>query len=116
MTVHEFGFAEGVLAAVRKRADGRPVRLVRLRAGVRHGLDQPTMAQAFRLIAEGTEAQDAELDLVPVPARLDCRECLGTAQVYDTLARCPYCSGERVDVVGGDELVLESLTYRAEGD
>jgi hydrogenase nickel incorporation protein HypA/HybF len=114
--VHEFGYAEGVLAAVRQRADGRRVRRVRLRAGVRHGLDQPTMAQAFRLVAEGTEAQDAELDLVPVPARLDCRECRGTAQVYDTLACCPYCAGEAVDVAGGDELVLESLTYLLDRD
>jgi hydrogenase nickel incorporation protein HypA/HybF len=109
--VHEFGFAQGVLDAVRQRAAGRPVRRVRVRAGVRHRLDEASMAQAFGFVAAGTEADGAALDLVLVPARLACRTCGRDAETYDVLARCPGCAGEAVDLTGGDELVLESLTY-----
>ena len=111
--MHEFGLAAGILDAVRRRAAGRPVRLVRLRAGIRHRIDEASMAQAFQLVAQGTEAEGATLDLIAVPARLICRSCGGSADTYDVLAGCPRCAGDAVDVSGGDELVLESLTYSA---
>jgi hydrogenase nickel incorporation protein HypA/HybF len=113
--MHEYGLAEGVLAAVRRRAAGRPVCRVRLRAGVRHRIDGASMQQAFRFVAEGTEAQDADVDLITVPARLTCRSCGRSAVTFDVLARCPGCDGESVDLAGGDELVLESLAFTAAG-
>jgi len=109
--VHEFGLAEGVLDTVRRRAAGRAVRRVRLRAGVRHAIVEASMAHAFELVAAGTEAEGAALELVTVPARLTCRSCGWSGDTVDVLARCPGCGGESVDVTGGDELVLESLTY-----
>ncbi len=112
--MHEFGFAEAVLDAVRRRAAGRPVRRVRLRAGVRHRLAEPSLVQAFQLLAQGTEAQDAALDVVPVPARLACRSCGCLAETYDPLAGCPSCAGT-VELTGGEELILESVTYAAVG-
>jgi hydrogenase nickel incorporation protein HypA/HybF len=115
VNVHEFGLAESVVDTVRRRAAGRPVRRVRLRAGVRHAIDDACMAQAFAIVAEGTEAEGATLDLVTVPARLGCRACGGCAATFDVLARCPTCDADAVDVVGGDELVVESLTYAAGG-
>ncbi len=113
--MHEFGLAEGLLDTVRRRAAGRPVRRVRLRAGVRHGIDAPSIAQAFDILAQGTEAEGATVDLVTVPARLRCRSCGRTGETYDLLAVCPGCAGDGVDLSGGDELVLESVTYVGHG-
>ncbi|TMM35451.1 MAG: hydrogenase maturation nickel metallochaperone HypA [Actinobacteria bacterium] len=110
--MHEFGLAEGVLAAVRRRAGGRPVRRVRLRAGVRHGVDADSMAQAFRFVAAGTEAEGAGLDLVTLPVHLACRSCGYTGDTVDVLSACPQCHADDVELTGGDELVLESLEYR----
>jgi hydrogenase nickel incorporation protein HypA/HybF len=111
--VHEIGLAAGVLDAVRRRAAGRPVRHIRLRAGVRHRIDTASMAQAFEYVARGTEAEGATVDVVAVPVRLACRSCGETSDTYDVLACCPRCDGGTVDLAGGDELVLESLTYGA---
>jgi hydrogenase nickel incorporation protein HypA/HybF len=80
---------------------------------VRHRIDELSMAQAFRLVATGTEAEGAALDVVAVPARLTCRSCDRSAETYDLLACCPGCDGDAVDVTGGDDLVLESLAYAA---
>jgi hydrogenase nickel incorporation protein HypA/HybF len=109
--MHEFGLAEGVLEAVRRRAAGRPVSRLRIRAGVRHGVDEESMAQAFLFVAQGTEAAGAKLDLVAVPVRLACRSCGFACDSYDVLAVCPRCDGDAVDLAGGDDLVLESLEY-----
>jgi hydrogenase nickel incorporation protein HypA/HybF len=109
--MHEFGLAEGVLETVRQRAGGRPVSRVRLRAGVRHGVDEESMAQAFSFVAAGTEADGAVLDLVAVPLRLSCPTCGYTEETFDVLAVCPRCDSDAVDLDGGVELVLESLEY-----
>ena len=109
--MHEYGLAEGVLASVRQRAGGRKVAGLRVRFGVRHAVDEESLAQAFGFVAEGTEAAGAAVQLVTVPATLTCRDCGQSAQTSDVLAVCPHCAGENVEITGGDEMTLESITY-----
>jgi hydrogenase nickel incorporation protein HypA/HybF len=109
--MHEYGLAEGVLAAVRQRADGRKVAGIRVRFGVRHAVDEESMAQAFGFVAEGTEAAGAAVTLVTVPATIACRDCGLTGKTTDVLATCPSCHGEDVEITGGDEMTLESISY-----
>ena len=109
--MHEYGLAEGVLATVRQRAGGRKVAGIRVRFGVRHAVDEESLAQAFGFVAEGTEAAGATVKLVTVPATLACGDCGLTAETTDVLAACPRCAGEDVEITGGDEMTLESITY-----
>jgi len=109
--MHEYGLAEGVLATVRQRAGGRKVAGIKVRFGVRHAVDAESLAQAFGFVAEGTEAAGAAVDLVTVPATIICRDCGLTAETTDVLAACPRCAGENVEITGGDEMTLESITY-----
>lgn len=110
--MHEFGLCEGVLEAVRARARGRQVAAVRVRFGIRHAVDAESMAQAFRSVAGGTEAAGAVVDLVTVPAQINCRACGSSAETTDLLAVCPRCASTDVELTGGDEMTLESITYR----
>jgi hydrogenase nickel incorporation protein HypA/HybF len=109
--VHEYGLCEGIVDAVRKRASGRPVAWVRIRAGARQGVDPESMNQAFHHVAAGTEAADAVVDLVPVPLHLRCEACGAEARTHDVLAVCPQCGSGDVSLAGGDELTLESIGY-----
>jgi hydrogenase nickel incorporation protein HypA/HybF len=109
--MHEFGLCEGVLAAVRQRAGGRKVAEVRVRFGVRHAVDSESLAQAFSMIAEGTEAAGAAVELVTVPALISCRDCGLSGETTDLLAVCPGCAGTDVEISGGDEMILESIRY-----
>jgi hydrogenase nickel incorporation protein HypA/HybF len=109
--MHEYGLADGVLATVRQRADGRKVAGIRVRFGVRHAVDAESLSQAFGFVAAGTEAADATVDLVTVPATLTCLDCGTKAETTDVLAACPRCAGEDVQITGGDEMTLESITY-----
>lgn len=109
--MHEYGLAEGVLATVRQRAGGRKVAGIGVRFGVRHAVDEESLAQAFSFVAEGTEAAGAAVTLVTVPATLACRDCGLTAETSDVLAVCPACAGDDVEITGGDEMTLESITY-----
>lgn len=113
--MHEFGLCEGVLEAVQKRAAGRPVSGIRLRCGVRHAVDPASMAQAFGLVAAGTEADGAAVEVVTVPAKVICRGCGAASESTDLLPVCPRCGGTDIELNGGDELTLESVTYGRSG-
>ena len=109
--MHEYGLCEGVLAAVRLRAAGRKVARIRVRFGVRHAVDSESLAQAFSVVAEGTEAAGAAVELVTVPATLSCRSCGAVTETADVLAVCPRCASGDVEISGGDEMTLESIRY-----
>lgn len=111
--MHEFGLCEGVLDAVRKRAAGRQVAGIRVRCGVRHAVDEASMAHAFGVVAEGTEAAGATVEVVTVAAVMTCRDCGATSESTGRVAVCRACDSVNVEVDGGDELTLESVTYAA---
>jgi hydrogenase nickel incorporation protein HypA/HybF len=109
--MHEYGLSEGVLETVRQRAHGRKVASFRVRFGVRHAVVAESLEQAFSMVAAGTEAADATIELVTVPATITCRDCALSAETTDLLMACPRCGGDNTDLSGGDEMVLESVTY-----
>ncbi|WP_433236680.1 hydrogenase maturation nickel metallochaperone HypA [Streptosporangium sp. CA-135522] len=112
--MHEFGIAEAVLDAVERRAEGRRVKRVRVRAGALLRITGPALDQAFALVSPGTVADGATVDLVVVPAQLICRSCGRREETSDALAVCGGCGSTDIDLQGGDGLVLESIRM-AEG-
>jgi hydrogenase nickel incorporation protein HypA/HybF len=111
--MHEYGLCEGVLDAVRERAGGRAVAGFRLRCGIKHAVDAEAMTLAFEVMAAGTEADGARIEIVIVPATLTCRTCGAGGDTTDMLALCPRCGSDDVQITGGDELTLESVSYAA---
>jgi hydrogenase nickel incorporation protein HypA/HybF len=109
--MHEFGFCEGILEAVQRRAAGRRVKRVAVRAGVLHRLGRDAMQQGFALVAIGSEAEGAILELSFVPARWCCRLCQKEAETDDTTIVCSSCGGIEIDIRGGEEMILESIEY-----
>jgi hydrogenase nickel incorporation protein HypA/HybF len=98
-----------VLEAVERRAAGRPVDVVRIRAGAMHRVVGSAMATAFDLASTGTVAQGARLEVVPV--QVTCRSCGLEVESDDPYALCTRCGSPDLDLLGGDELTLESITF-----
>lgn len=107
--MHEFGIAEAILAAVENRADGRRVRRARVQAGAMLRITEPAINHAFAMVADGSLAEGAQVDLVIVPVQLVCRSCGQTAASVDPFVTCPECGGTDIETEGGDDLVLESI-------
>lgn len=112
--MHELGMCEAVLDTVERRAAGRAVRRVRLRIGVLHRVVPESLDQAFELVAAGTVADGAAVDLVTVPVHLTCRDCGHEEDLDDMATSCSACGGVRIVLDGGDELTLESLQLAAQ--
>jgi hydrogenase nickel incorporation protein HypA/HybF len=114
--MHELGMCEGILDTALRRAAGRPVTRVRVRVGVLHRAVGPAMEQAFELVAAGTEAEGAELDMVTLPVRVTCRACGAERDSDELLIACPACGSGELDQAGGDELLLESIELAVGAD
>lgn len=108
--MHEFGLCESIMEAVERRAKGRPVSGVRVQVGALHRVDEASLVSAFALVAEGTVAADAQMEFVELPVRLRCRTCGQESASPDLLGYCPRCQAPDPELLGGDELLLESIT------
>ena len=111
--MHEFGMCDGIVEAVQWRANGRRVARVKIRVGVMHRVVKEAFQQAFSHAAEGTEAENASLDLVILPVQSVCRSCQNEFESEDIATVCVKCGGMDLDLRGGEELVLESIEYAA---
>ncbi|HXX89513.1 MAG TPA: hydrogenase maturation nickel metallochaperone HypA [Acidimicrobiales bacterium] len=111
--MHELGLCADIVGAVTRRAGDRPVARVTVRVGALHHVHPEAFAQSFALAAAGTSADGAVAELVLVPMTMRCRACGSAAESVEPVVACPACGAPEVDQRGGDELVLESLEYRA---
>jgi hydrogenase nickel incorporation protein HypA/HybF len=111
--MHEFGLCESILAVVEERAKGRRVTGVRVRVGALHRVYDEAFGQAFSMVATGTVADGAELDLVVIPVQAKCRPHGHVTISDEQVVVCPECGSLELDRVGGDELILESIALEA---
>jgi hydrogenase nickel incorporation protein HypA/HybF len=109
--VHEIGYCEAVLEAVERRAAGRQVARIGVRAGTLHRLVPEAFEQSFQLVAAGGVAEGATTEVVPVPATGVCSNCGNRFPTADPASTCPSCGGFDVDLEGGDELTLAWIEY-----
>lgn len=116
MKVHELGLCDGVVQAIRRRAQGRPVSWARVRVGG-HALDPEVIAQGAAMAAAGTEAEGFSLELVVEPMRTVCGRCGADEPVEEAmaLAACPRCGSVDIEVTGSEHAVLEAVGYRTPG-
>ena len=113
--MHELGLCGGILEAVDRRAAGRRVTRVRVRVGAQHRVVPSAFDQSFALVAQGTVADGAAVDLVTVPVRVRCLDCGHEGEADDALAACPACGGLDIETEGGDELILEAIHIEGSG-
>ena len=111
--MHEFGLCDGIVEAVQKRAGGRPVARVRVRVGTLHRVVAAAFQQAFTHAAEGTEAERATVDLVIVPVSVKCLSCGAVTEADELVVICPKCVSMDLNLIAGEELILESIEYEA---
>ena len=96
--------AQRVLTPTAHALPQAPVRRVRLRVGRRQAVVPDVLEFCWRMVAQGTGAADADLELTEVPVRVRCRSCGAEGEVDGGTLACPGCGATRVEAVAGDEL------------
>lgn len=111
--MHELGLCSSIVDAIERRAGERPVARVRVHVGRLHHVHPEAFDQSFAIAAMGTVAEDAAAELVLLPVRARCGDCGRTWDATEIPLACPSCGHVTVELIGGDELMLESIEYRS---
>jgi hydrogenase nickel incorporation protein HypA/HybF len=111
--MHELGLCTSIVDAIEKRAGERQVARIRVRVGRLHHVHPDAFDQSFAMAAMGTVVEDAGAELVMLPVVAHCKGCGATWEGDDVPLGCATCGSVDMELVGGDELVLESIEYRA---
>jgi hydrogenase nickel incorporation protein HypA/HybF len=107
--MHEMALATGILGVVLDVADEEPVQRVRVRVGTLQRVVPDSLQFSFRLLADGTPASDALLEIKQVPARIRCKTCGAKTTLKAALFACKFCGTSNVEILSGDELVVDAL-------
>jgi hydrogenase nickel incorporation protein HypA/HybF len=110
--MHELGLCSSIVEAIEARAGDRSVAHVRVRVGRLHHVHPDAFDLSFAVAAMGTIAEDADAELVLLPVRGNCGGCWAIWECEEIPLACPRCDSVDIELVGGDELVLESIEYR----
>jgi hydrogenase nickel incorporation protein HypA/HybF len=106
--MHELSIAESILAVADRHAGGRRIARVEVRVGHLRQVVPSALEFAFELLAPGVE-----LAIVEVPTAVRCGTCGEESRLDGFPLICP-CGSADVEIVGGEELTVESLDVEEE--
>jgi hydrogenase nickel incorporation protein HypA/HybF len=111
--MHEMAIVEALIDQVRgeveqQAAPGRVTRL-NLIVGRLSGVCSDSLRFAFELMAPGTIVERARLHIDEPKAACRCETCGQESEIDDLGAGCPRCASREIGIVGGQELLLESI-------
>lgn len=113
--MHETGIAAEILNIAKREAQRRGaagIAAVTVRIGDLSGVSADALEFAFSALCAGTPADGARLRLERVPLLARCPSCRrDSAPAADLILWCPDC-GAPLDVIAGQELLVESLELR----
>jgi hydrogenase nickel incorporation protein HypA/HybF len=110
--VHEVGLMQSTLGIALERAaqkGARRIHRLTMRVGPLSGVVPEALEFAFDVLARGTIAEGAALEVERVPILCYCPACRLEFQPDDLFCECPRCHQVSVEVHQGRELELTSL-------
>ena len=96
--MHELSLCQSIIEILKAQAEPHQyqrVRRVELRVGPRAMVEPASMVFAFGVASRGTLAEGAVLDVVEVPGRAVCLDCLHEGEVEKLAEACPRCGSYR---------------------
>ena len=110
-TMHELSLARDLLDSIERNLGSEAARVVRVKIsiGVATGIVSESLCFAFRVLAEGTRADGAELVIAAASARSLCGNCAILFEFDGMIGRCPTCGRLGGELLSGDEIILREI-------
>jgi hydrogenase nickel incorporation protein HypA/HybF len=107
--MHELALAESIVRIVTEHAGRGRVTKVNVQVGRLRQVVPASLHFAFEVAAHGTSAEGATLEIEDTGLTILCVECETESSAYDFPLRCWFCQSRAVEIVAGDELLVESI-------
>jgi hydrogenase nickel incorporation protein HypA/HybF len=112
--MHELAIADSLVRIACAHARGRRIVRVEVQVGHLRQVVPEALTFAFALVAQGTEAEGAELALEEVPIAARCRACGAEEELSGFPLLCPRCASADLEVLRGEELLVDALELENE--
>ena len=110
--MHELAICQALIEQVERVArenSARRILSVTVAIGPLAGVEPKLLEHAYPLAAAGTVAQDAQLVIESVGVQVRCRKCKAETPALPNRLLCGACNDWQVDVIAGDELLLQRV-------
>ncbi len=113
--MHEWQLMEQVVKMVEDALHQAPrskPSVVRLKVSTQSHVfeqDEATLQSVFAAAAQGTIAEQATLEILPVPVTARCLVCGASCEITESLQRCPGCGSASLDAEPIPEVVLHEV-------
>jgi hydrogenase nickel incorporation protein HypA/HybF len=107
--MHEFSLTQNLLDVALKNADSKRIVNVTLLIGPFSDEREESIRFYWRDLAKGTPGEGAQLHFRRVQAEMKCLACGGTFNLDEDASLCVYCQSDRLRLLSGDEVRLESI-------
>jgi len=106
--MHEIALAQQVVELASERSGGAKVKRVVLEVGVLSAVLPAALRFCFDLVAEGTVAEGAALEIIDVEGRARCVPCDAVIPMTRPFGRCS-CGNSDLEWLSGEELSLKEV-------
>lgn len=110
--MHEMSIAQSALDIILQESQNHKVKRVisvALKVGELSAVETESLRFCFELLTKGTLAEGARLDIERVEVTGRCQDCGSNFTVHDLMFSCPSCKSNRVEMLSGRELSIESF-------
>ena len=110
--MHEMSLCEGVLRIIEEQAavqNFSQVKTVFLEVGALAGVELDALRFGFDVVIKDSIADKARLEILEIPGRAWCMQCMKNVAVQQRYDACPDCGGFQLQVNGGEEMRIKEL-------
>jgi hydrogenase nickel incorporation protein HypA/HybF len=107
--MHEFSRTQSLLQRVLRDAGARRIVRLNLLIGPFSAQREESIRFYWRDLAKGSSGEGAELHFEHLPVEVKCLDCTGTFYLDEEASMCQFCYGERLQLLSGENVRLESM-------
>ena len=110
--MHELSISQSMVDLVNEQAreaGASEVKKINLVIGEMSGVVEECVRFYFDFISKGTVSEGAALSFKMIPTTARCRNCGKEFELKDLDWTCPSCYGNRLEIIAGKELFVESI-------
>lgn len=109
--MHEAVLAQNLVKIVRDAFQGHEgsIKRIHVSVGVLSGILPEALTFAFEVVKRGTLLQNAQLCLIPVPVKAQCRTCGFLFSPQNFPCACPQCNATTLRIVEGEDFTVVDM-------
>lgn len=110
--MHELPITKSILNIALEELDKhkmKKVKAINLSIGELTGLVPDTIQYYFDIIAQGTAAEEAQINVFRIPVKIQCNECGKSFEIERGIYTCPACDSHHIKIQGGRDFLIDTI-------